>query len=213
MLDILKKKLEENPSINCFMNNLSNNNHPNKWSDNFLYDFLPFDMEIHRIKRGKIYKSEPKNKGYKTNNYLDSKNKVIAAFSYIPNWEEPDSYIFVRDDSDFRFIYRFNIHKKIASIFLQTYQDNRLNCVYSLNENGNFTVASINTNSNIVINLQTGFSINNKENKSNSTIVIDFENQDDIKIVREDLGKQPYTVYLGINPYMENQYINPLRQM
>jgi hypothetical protein len=211
MLNMIKEILEKNPSLNIFLDNLKNNEEPNRWSEDFLYDILAFDMEIHKIKRGKIFKSEPKNKDNKTNNIFSVDNNIIAAFSYIPNWNEPSAYIFVEKVRNYKVIYRYNIQKKLTVVFLQEYNiENCLKNVFSVNENKNFTIASINKDRNIIINLQAGFNFDEMENKSNSIININFKGKDTIEIIRVDGNNKSDTVYLGVNPYIDKPFSNPL---
>ena len=64
------------------------------WGTSVLFEIYPFDMERKGIKRGRKITKVPLKKNGKFQHFINEKNRVIAIYEYIDNYDLPAQYIF-----------------------------------------------------------------------------------------------------------------------
>ena len=108
------------------------------WGTSVLFEIYPFDMERKGIKRGRKITKVPLKKNGKFQHFINEKNRVIAIYEYIDNYDLPAQYIFFEYHTSEIIVYCFNIVGQIDYIQYSTIKEGKVLSMLNMDNKGNY---------------------------------------------------------------------------
>jgi|GEM_PF-4162601 len=204
------------PAAEIFIESLNSVKNKSIWATSLLYDRSLYFNEIHNHKRELPIKNIPKKKDNKYENFFKD-DILLGAYNYIANWDEPNQFIFIEIRDNKKFIYTYDIMKRLSRIDIGYYQNNLLSYMVTLTKSKEYNIDNFiygDNNDLHEINSEYGYDILKNINIiiPNSKIRIERLLNSEIELYTDSIPTRGEILkYKGIDPYSLYPYLSPLK--
>jgi hypothetical protein len=213
----LISEFEEAIRLEVLRAELDSKIHTTLWASELLFDRSPYFYKTNNHRRSVPSKKVPARRGNKFENLYDANNRIIGAYGYIPNWEEPNQSIFFQIENAFRIIYEYDATEELSRIDIQSFENDVLKIQGTLNKSKEYNIDLFIYDANGFLEeiiSEYGFDLFKSlaQNNPNSKTTIRRLTDNEIEIYTDSVPpKKEILKYKGVAPYILYPYFSPFK--